>query len=287
MTTRLLNTRSAREQRIDAELEAEIKANAGKVDENGNPVAGGVPPEDEDLSKEDKSWKKRHDDMKSYMQKQINDLNKQLGSVQTQLQDAAKKQIKFPKTEEEVTEWITKYPDVAAIVKTIAMKEVSTVREELEAQKTVLAEQEYQVEFNKNLNRIVKAHDDFFDLQRDEKFTDWVQTQPKHVRLAFGDDVTFEDLEDAADTIIGAVKLYKLENKKPAKQPNDDRREAARAVVTRNGSSTPGGDRDPNLIYESEIMALTTRQYTDQVDAEVNKAMREGRFVYDVTGAAR
>lgn len=278
---RTLNTREARYAREDAELEAELAAREQRQ-ENPNGQSN------EELSKEDKSWKKRHDDVKSYMQKQINDLNKKLESVNTQLEDAAKKQIKFPKTEEEVTEWITKYPDVAAIVKTIAMKEVSTVREEVEQQKQSLAEQKYEVEYNKNLNKILKAHSDFFDLQDDEKFTDWLQTQPRYTREAFRDNLPIDDLEDAADTIISAVELFKLKNKTPAKQPADDRREAARTVVTKNGSAAPRDGKDSNLIYESDIMEnYKGKLYTDKIDAEVNKAMLEGRFVYDVTGAAR
>jgi hypothetical protein len=273
-----INTREVRDARLDEEIE-ELK----KVQEAGDN------PDNPQLSKEEQSWKKRHDDVKSYMQKQINELKKSQDELKTQLKDAAEKQIKFPKTEEEVTEWANKYPDVAAIVKTIAMKEVTEVRKQLNERDEVLNQKAYEIEFNKNLSRVVAAHSDFFDLQGDEKFTTWLAKQPKYIREAFGEDVDFNDLEDAADTVIQTIKLYKIDNK-PQKEtkPDNDRRDAARQVTTRNTSTSPRGDaRDDNMMYESEIAEMRDRDYTDAFHKEVTKAQREGRFVWDISGGAR
>jgi hypothetical protein len=274
----VVNTREVRGERLDAEIE-ELK----KAQENGDPIEPGT-----QLSKEEQSWKKRHDDVKSYMQKHINELKKNQDELKTQLKDAAEKQIKFPKTEEEVTEWVTKYPDVAAIVKTIAMKEVAEVRKQLSERDEVLNQKAYEIEFNKNLARVVKAHDDFFELQQDEKFKEWLLKQPKFTREAFGEDIDMDDLEDAADTVIQTLRVYKMDNKPKETKPVDNRRDAVRQVVTRNSSTAPRGDaRDDNMIYESEIAEMRDRDYTDAFHKEVTKAQREGRFVWDLSGGAR
>jgi hypothetical protein len=282
-----INTRAVRSERAEAELDDEIKAleaakNGKILDENGNELTV-----EDSVQKQIKALEKRVSDTKSYFQKRENDLVKQVDTLQTQLLDATKKQIKFPKTEEEVTEWVAKYPDVAAIVETIAMKKVQEVRSELDEQKNTLAEQKYEVEFNKQMNRIVTAHNDFADLQGDEDFVEWVQKQPKNIRSVFDTDIPipYGDLEDAADTAIYAISLFKELNKKAAKKQPDNR-DAARSVLNRNNAPVLNLDKRADLVYESDIEKLTSRQYTDEIDAMVNKAMSEGRFVYDGQSAA-
>ncbi len=48
--------------------------------------------------------------------------DQELAAVKAQLDEVAKGQIKFPKTDDEIDQWIWKYPDVAKIVDTIARK---------------------------------------------------------------------------------------------------------------------------------------------------------------------
>jgi len=287
-TLRTVNTRALRAAREDAALEAEIKAveaakHGNVIDDQGQEVSA-----EDAVTKQIKSLEKRVSDTKSYFQKRENDLVKQVETLQVQLADATKKQIKFPKTEEEVSEWVAKFPDVAAIVETIAMKKVQDLRADVDAQKSDLATQRYEVEFNRQMGRIIGEHGDFPELQSDEDFNEWIQKQPKHIRSVFDSEqpIPYEDLEDAADTAIYALSLYKALTKKP--EPKKEvARDAARSVVTRNNSAPPQVDRRPDLVYASDIAKLSNKQYTDEIDAMVNKAMLEGRFVDDIHGAAR
>ena len=48
--------------------------------------------------------------------------DQELQKMKAQLDQAAKGQIKFPKTDEEIDVWSKKYPDVAKIVDSIAQK---------------------------------------------------------------------------------------------------------------------------------------------------------------------
>lgn len=283
---RTVNTRELREAREDEALAAELKAiedlkNAPR-DENDVPIVD---------DKQVKALQKRYDDLRSWSAKKENDLKKEVDALKAQLADATKKQIKFPKTEEEVAEWVQKYPDVAAIVETIAMKKVQELRSDVDKQSTMLAEQKYEVEFNRCMNRIISVHPNFLELREDDDFIEWISTQPKKIRSVFETEtpIDIDDLEDAADTAIYAIKVYNLETSKakPAKKA-DDNRDAARTVLNRSNTPAPVGDKRPDLVYESDIDKLTPRQYTDEIDEMVNKAMREGRFVYDgQSGAAR
>lgn len=286
--TLTVNTRAERTARQDAALEDELKALQAAKDGNIITPEGEVISAEDDNTKKIKAAEKRVADTKSFFQKQVNDLSKTVETLQAQLADATKKQIKFPKTEEEVTEWVSKYPDVAAIVETIAMKKVQELRSDVDAQKSVLAEQRYENEFNKQMARIIGEHKDFPDLQSDEEFNEWVQKQPKSTRSVFDSEqpIPYEDLEDSADTAIYAISLYKALTKKPEKKV-DTARDAARTVPTRNNTPAPQTEHRSDLVYASDIEKLGRRGYTDEIDAMVNKAMLEGRFVDDLTGAAR
>lgn len=284
MVQRVVNTRSLRDARLDEDL-VELEKVRDQILDPNKPAA----PDPDDVPQNladpaDKTdWKKRHSDLRSFTQKEINDLKKELTGLKNQLTDATNKQIKFPKTEEEVTEWVQKYPDVAAIVETIAMKKVADVRKEIDDRNAALDEQAYQVEFNKNLNKISAAHPDFFDLRDNDDFIEWLHKQPKYVRLAFGDDpVDFDDLADISDTVISTVDLYKA--KHPKKKPQDDNREAARGVHNRN-SGVPQ-ERPENTILLSDIDKMSIKEY-EKREEEILKAMRENRIIYDTSGAAR
>lgn len=272
MNTRKLNTRAMRGEQLEEELAA---LEAAKTN---------APVEESEADEPKKGWEKRYSDLRSFSQKNENELRKEIDSLKKQLSDAVQKQIKFPKTEEEVEAWLTKFPDVGAIVRTIALKEVANLRGELSEREAIVSQRAYQVEFDRCLNKITLAHKDFFDIKDDDDFAEWLAKQPKAVRNAFETDPDYDDLEDTADTVISTLDLYKFKTKKPEKKV-DDRREAAKSV-TRNTSSAPRAERDPNAVYESDVVKMNIREY-EKHEADILQAMREGRMVYDVSGAAR
>ncbi len=269
---RTVNTREAREARLDEALDAELES------------LGAEAPETPESKAEKSGWEKRYSDLRSYSQKKENELAAQLKAVQDQLKNATEKQIKFPKSESEVEAWVKRYPDVAAIVETIAMKKVAEVRKVIDERDEALNDRAYQIEFDNWTSEIAKKHPDFFELKDNETFVEWLHAQPRYIKVAFGGDIPFHELEDAARTVISALTLYKLENTS-GKRAKDDTRDAARSVKT-GGRNAPQADRNENMIYESDVEKMPIREYTKK-EADIEKAMREGRFVYDLTGGAR
>merc|ERR1711998_255863 len=77
--------------------------------------------EAEPTSAEDKTFKKRYSDLRRHQQKQAEEFESELAELKRQLSDATKKEMKLPKSDEDIEEWAKDYPDVAAIVETIAM----------------------------------------------------------------------------------------------------------------------------------------------------------------------
>jgi hypothetical protein len=82
---------------------------------------------------EERTFKKRYGDLRRHSQKQQTDLQKQIDELKSQLEKSTKEQIKLPKSEEELAEWVKEYPDVAKIVETIAIKKAQEQSTDLEA----------------------------------------------------------------------------------------------------------------------------------------------------------
>ena len=81
-----------------------------------------VEAEPEPENAEEKSFKKRYGDLRRHQQEKEKELAAKIDALQAQLSEATKKEINLPKSDEDIEAWAAKYPDVAAIVETIAIK---------------------------------------------------------------------------------------------------------------------------------------------------------------------
>ena len=101
----------------EEELEQMMKEQRGEVEQET-----AEPEEAEPTNAEEKTFKKRYSDLRRHQQKQAEDFKKEIDALKSQLSDATKKEMKLPKSDEDIETWAKEYPDVAAIVETIAMK---------------------------------------------------------------------------------------------------------------------------------------------------------------------
>ena len=116
--TRKYNNAEKRKEE-EAELEQMLKEQRGEVKEVTEEV------EEEPTSAEEKTFKKRYSDLRRHQQKQAEEFKTELAELKRQLADATKKEMKLPKSDEDIEQWAADYPDVAAIIETIAIKKAS------------------------------------------------------------------------------------------------------------------------------------------------------------------
>ena len=81
--------------------------------------------DDVELNAEEKTFKQRYSDLRRHQQKQADEYKNEILKLKEQLSLATKKEFKLPKTDVEIEQWAKQYPDVAAIVETIAMQKAS------------------------------------------------------------------------------------------------------------------------------------------------------------------
>lgn len=260
---------TAQELAAEEELKAREEAST-QTEETSDVVAEGA---------EEQSFKKRYGDLRRHMQKTTESKDKELHVLKEQLTAATKKEIKLPKTDEEIDTWAREYPDVAKIVETIAMKKASEQSKDIEERLNSLSEKERATTRERAEMELLKIHPDFEEIRDNPEFHAWAEDQPDYIQSAL-----YEN-EDDPRAASRAIDLYKADVG-TTKKKKTGKKDAARAVPTK-GSSAPDERSDnADSILESDVAKMTSQEYTKNEEL-INKAIRSGNFVYDVSGAAR
>ena len=268
----VLDERIAKEEK---ELEDLKRVNAAPAKEEPDEM------DEEPTSAEEKSFKKRYGDLRRHTQKLQSDMQKQIDDLKAQLEQSTKGQIKLPKSEEELDAWAREYPDVAKIVETIAIKKAQEQARSLDERIKQLDAMAAQTAKEKAEAELMRLHPDFDEIREKDEFHDWVERQPKWVQQALYDNET--DAVSAAR----AIDLYKADMGISAakKTKRSDAREAASSIRT-GRSAAPEKPEEAGLIYESQVEKMSPREYEKRQE-EIVAALRSGKFIYDLSGAAR
>ena len=230
--------------------------------------------DDKDLTREEKTYKKRYDDLRRHQNKLV----EQVKTLEAKVNDPAS--FAAPTTEEELEAWKEKYPDVANIVSTLAKKEAQAMYNAADERLSRLDEIAEQADRAKAEAEIRAIHSDFDELKESDAFHDWVDVQPKWVK-----DALYVNADDPA-SVARVIDLYKADNNIVNKGKKASAKKAAAAIVTKKGRTSVDADESNGRITESDVNKMSAAEYEKRSD-EIMEAIRGGRFVYDMTGAAR
>jgi hypothetical protein len=258
----------------EAELEQMLKEQRGDTEETTEKEV-----EEEPTNAEEKTFKKRYSDLRRHQQKQAEDFKTELAELKRQLSDATKKEMKLPKSDEDIEEWAKEYPDVAAIVETIAMKKASEQSSALEERIKAIDEMQLSATKEKAEAELMRLHPDFDDIRDSDEFHQWAEDQPKWVQ-----DALYENDNDARSA-ARAIDLYKADMGINKKKPKSDK-DAAKSVSTKNSRSKPQENEESSYLKESDVQNMSAREYEKHSD-EIMEAIRSGKFIYDLSGSAR
>ena len=276
-----MNKRSTHEERIkkdEKELEELKKQAQGETEE---PVTEEkAEDKEEPKNAEEKTFKKRYGDLRRHSQEKEREFQKQLDDLKVQLEKATKKEIKFPKTEEEIDEWTKEYPDVAGIVETIAIKKAKEQSDALEERIKEIDELNARTSKERAEVELLKLHPDFADIRESDDFHDWADEQPKWVQ-----DALYENNEDARSA-ARAIDLYKADRNIGRETKSKSDKSAAQAVTTKTQKSIPDTENKSAKIKESDVQNMSTDEYEKNSDM-IMEAIRAGNFIYDISGSAR
>ena len=258
----------------EEELEEMLRQQKGEVSEEEEEQ------EAEPTTAEERSFKKRYGDLRRHSQKQQEDLQSQINDLKEQLTSATKKEMKLPKTDDEIDEWMSKYPDVAGIVETIAIKKAREQSTELEERVTKINKMQEDAERQKAETVLLQLHPDFDEIRQDDDFHTWAEEQPRWIQQALYDN------DNDAQAAARAIDLYKADRGISTKKKSKRSSNAAEMVDTRATRNRPTAEDTSGVIKESDVQKMSATQYEKNQDT-IMEAIRSGKFVYDLSGSAR
>jgi len=260
-----------------AELEAQQRGESEEpeeAEEATQEAEADTETKEETLSAEEKSFKKRYGDLRRHMQQKEKEWDEKFESLQS-----SKASVIPPKSDEDIEAWATKYPDVAGIVETIATKKAQEMFSKADTRLKELDEAHSEANRVKSENKIRESHSDFDKLREADEFHDWADEQPKWVK-----DALYENADDP-DSVVRVIDLYKIDKGLTLKDKKANKKAAASPVTRRSKTQVDVADAN-EMIRESDVAKMSDKEFEERAD-EINKAMRNGKFVYDVSGNAR
>ena len=234
--------------------------------------------EEEPTNPEEKTFKKRYSDLRRHQQKQSEEFKTKIEALESQLSEATRKEMKLPTSEEDLDAWVKKYPDIAAIVETIAIKKAKEQSADIQKKLQAIDEMKISATKEKAEAELLQMHPDFSDIRESDDFHEWAEEQPKWIQ-----DALYENDNDARSA-ARAIDLYKVDRniKKENNKISDD---VAKTVSTRNMRNKPQ-EKNKGGIRESDVQKMSAQQYEKNSEA-IMESMRNGTFIYDVSGSAR
>ena len=259
----------------EEELEQLLKEQKGEIEEQPKEEEQ----EAEPANAEEKTFKKRYSDLRRHQQQQAEELKKEIENLKSQLSQAAQKEMKLPKSDEDIEQWAKDYPDVAAIVETIAMKKAREQSTALEERMKAIDELQSSASKEKAEAELMRLHPDFGEIRDSDEFHDWAEDQPKWVQDALYDN------DNDARSAARAIDLYKADMGISKEKPKSDKA-AAKSVSTKDSRSKPQENEANSYLKESAVQKMSPSEYEKRSD-EIMEAIRSGKFIYDISGSAR
>jgi|TARA_R100000426_G_scaffold85726_1_gene66007 hypothetical protein len=273
--------RSTHEDRIkkdEEELQQLLKEQTGDEEQEENKDS--IEEKEEPKNAEERTFKKRYGDLRRHSQEKEKEYQKRLKDLESQLDNAAKKEMKLPKSDEDLEAWAKEYPDVAKIVETIAMKKAREQSEQLEKKIKQIDEMNMSAVKERAEVELLKLHPDFDEIRDSDDFHEWAEQQPKWIQ-----DALYENENDAR-AAGRAIDLYKADRNIGKKDTSKDDKSAAKAINTKSKKTEVDVTETSKKIRESDVQRMSADQYEKNADM-IMEAIRSGNFLYDISGSAR
>jgi hypothetical protein len=221
------------------------------------------------------NYKKRYDDLKTHYDSKLNEFK---AREQELIQEAVlnRPEYEAPKSEEELEEFKKEYPDVMAVVETVAHLQSESKTKVLEERLSALQDRENELirrDAEKNLR---EKHPDFDEIRNSDEFQDWANLQPEAIKewiFNNPDDATLASRAlDLFKKDIGLEVQEVTQTKSNSKQTEQS---AADMISTKTTSVKPNQQK---VWSEREIAAMSVAEF-DKYESEISEAMQEGRII--------
>lgn len=229
-------------------------------------------------------WKKRYADQQRYLSQVKNDFKARQDDLERKLDQALKGQIKAPKTDEDVEQWMSQYPEFAGILETILQKRIREATSTTDQKLSAIEHRQKELDVKEAFIELRRQHPDIDKLlAKDSEFRKWLEKSPQKYK----DKMNSLDVDEAS-LVINVFKSQKKSTK--SKVDDDDFFVSDAAKVVRPSTVTePDADAGDYEYTESQIEreSKRNRKWYSNNEEKIMDAHRRGKVLFDVSGGAR
>ena len=234
-----------------------------------------TPEAEEDLSEEEKTFKKRYGDLRALTQRKEAEWKEKEQNYLAQIEEIKQQSIELPQTQTDVQEWVKKYPEAASVIEAIAAQKAQENDAKLDARLKEIEKMEAKAKRQRAEAELVAIHPDFVSIRDDDAFHDWAEKQPKLVQNAlYSKESTVEEIAYVISSYKNAMGI------KPKGTSTADEKAAASSVKPRTKTAVVKDTVEPTFS-ESGVAKMSDKEFEKNYD-KIIQAQREGKFVYDL-----
>ena len=221
------------------------------------------------------NYKKRYDDLKTHYDSRLDEFK---AREQELLDEAVKNRPDYraPKSAEELERFKNEYPDVMAVVETVAHLESESKTKVLEERLSALQTRENELVRKDAEKNLREKHPDFDDIRNSDDFQEWAELQPEAIK-----DWIFNNPDDAT-LASRALDLFKKDiglDVSQVRQTKSNSRQTQQSAADMISTKTTSVEPNQQRVWsEREISALSMAEF-DKYESEISNAMQEGRII--------
>ena len=221
------------------------------------------------------NYKKRYDDLKTHYDSRLNEFK---AREQELLDEAVKNRPDYraPKSPEELEQFKNEYPDVMAVVETVAHLESESKTKILEERLSALQNRENELVRKDAEKNLREKHPDFDEIRNSDDFEEWANSQPESIKeWIFNNSSDATLASRALDLFKKDIGLDVPQVRQTRSNSKQTKQSAADMISTKTTSVDPNQQR---VWSEREISAMSVAEF-DKYESEISDAMQEGRII--------
>lgn len=217
------------------------------------------------------NYKKRYDDLKRHYDEKIAEFKQKEQELRALAQENEPRYTP-PKSQEELEEFRSKFPDLFETVETVAhmrsQEQIDSVQQKLKA----IEEREAMISRREAETKLRERHPDFEDIRGDESFHAWAKEQPQEIQ-----DWIYRN-PDNVSLASRAIDFYKMEKglKIHESKPTRSTKASNNAADFVSTKTTAVDAKTPKIWTQKEIAALSIDEF-ERFENEIDRAIQEGR----------
>ena len=259
----------------DDEEEKEVKSDeVGTEEQSATQQDKGFIETKNEETQESHDYKKRYDDLKKHYDNKLQEWKNEKEALEATAEKMdLDPSVKLPKSPEELEQFKEKYPDVYAVVQTVATMQAQEQSKTLKTELEDLKNREKNLVVQSAYKELLNVHPDFPEFKDDEKFLLWLDDQPTSI----SEGITKNNTDPK--WAIRVLDLYKADTGKTTKKPSQKQQAAAAESVktTRSREVKIDSQQNKKVWKGSDIAKMKPWEF-EKLEKEIDLARQEGRI---------